>query len=562
MRVTFIWSLPEFAREERGKPFLGEKPISTHDRDLNLDLPFIGSLVYCKNSTLDHAVAEARDVPLGVAYEWRAREKHITINPAGSLEPDLPIQGWMLLSAFPHPRIETETPRLVARCTYHYITGSVTLRSSFKVLPFSKTAIVLLPGVFCSYPDWRLRVGAGLKFEDTLVSILWVQYQTHHGASAQSSHNDRAAAGILTKIVPISADRRCHVVSTIKPTVELEKVNPHLRGGRVENHLGKTSPSSPDRDSNLDLPVLSSRAQHDKRVSQLRHRGGCQPISADRKPSDNLSNDNYSISLRFLPDEIILYDNQKRLPLELLARIHTSESCDLLLIDINIYKEACIVEPMYGWSNGERVGENIPTATVLTRSAYLGNHPRHATGSLLCRAYNADEAEILCLAWSLSREYVYALAFRRTCECTLRNSQASKYQHLDLLKNVNLFRYRIVGVLNISTSILSDRSPENNAPLRKIHHPLDMFVRDHACHLIPPPPSFQPSLTVCHARAHTRLHPTEIRTSISPSSAVELNTTSALANYATEAGVNDHGACANDLFSRLFRLLFIDQHYP
>nr|CAD7603752.1 unnamed protein product [Timema genevievae] len=32
------------------------------------------------------------------------------------------------------------------------------------------------------------------------------------------------------------------------------------------------------------------------------------------------------------------------------------------------------------------------------------------------------------------------------------------------------------------------------------------------------------------------VHPTEIRTSISPSSAVGLNTTSALANYATEAG--------------------------
>nr|CAD7418823.1 unnamed protein product [Timema poppensis] len=57
--------------------------------------------------------------------------------------------------------------------------------------------------------------------------------------------------------------------------VELEEVNPHLRGGRVENHLGKTTPSSPDRDSKLDLPVLSSRAaQHVKRVSQLRHRGG------------------------------------------------------------------------------------------------------------------------------------------------------------------------------------------------------------------------------------------------------------------------------------------------
>nr|CAD7261028.1 unnamed protein product [Timema shepardi] len=54
--------------------------------------------------------------------------------------------------------------------------------------------------------------------------------------------------------------------------VEIEEVNPRLRGGRVENRLGKTTPSSPDRDSNLDLPVLSSRAQHDKRVSQLRHR--------------------------------------------------------------------------------------------------------------------------------------------------------------------------------------------------------------------------------------------------------------------------------------------------
>nr|CAD7255902.1 unnamed protein product [Timema shepardi] len=36
----------------------------------------------------------------------------------------------------------------------------------------------------------------------------------------------------------------------------------------------KNHPSSPDRDLNLDLPVFSGRAQHEKRVSQLRHRGG------------------------------------------------------------------------------------------------------------------------------------------------------------------------------------------------------------------------------------------------------------------------------------------------
>nr|CAD7263049.1 unnamed protein product [Timema shepardi] len=39
----------------------------------------------------------------------------------------------------------------------------------------------------------------------------------------------------------------------------------------------------------------------------------------------------------------------------------------------------------------------------------------------------------------------------------------------------------------------------------------------------------------CDPPQHFPVHPTEIRTSISPSSAVELNTTSALANYATEA---------------------------
>nr|CAD7456367.1 unnamed protein product [Timema tahoe] len=53
-----------------------------------------------------------------------------------------------------------------------------------------------------------------------------------------------------------------------------KEVNPHFRGGRVEIHLGKTTPSSPDRDSKLDLLVLGGLAQHDWRVSQLRHRGG------------------------------------------------------------------------------------------------------------------------------------------------------------------------------------------------------------------------------------------------------------------------------------------------
>nr|CAD7258596.1 unnamed protein product [Timema shepardi] len=68
--------------------------------------------------------------------------------------------------------------------------------------------------------------------------------------------------------------------------VELEEVNPHLRGGRVENRLGKYTPSSPDRDSNLDLSVLSSRAQHDKRL--LLHRATKWPWSVPAQPESSL----------------------------------------------------------------------------------------------------------------------------------------------------------------------------------------------------------------------------------------------------------------------------------
>nr|CAD7193990.1 unnamed protein product [Timema douglasi] len=68
--------------------------------------------------------------------------------------------------------------------------------------------------------------------------------------------------------------------------VELEEVNPHLREGRVENHLGKTTPSSPDRDSNLDLPVFSSRAQHDKRNRHTHNPLLSHPLPTHPLPQD------------------------------------------------------------------------------------------------------------------------------------------------------------------------------------------------------------------------------------------------------------------------------------
>nr|CAD7393855.1 unnamed protein product [Timema cristinae] len=45
--------------EEEWKTIWGKTTLNTSDRDSNLDLPVIGSLVYCESRSLDHAVAEA-----------------------------------------------------------------------------------------------------------------------------------------------------------------------------------------------------------------------------------------------------------------------------------------------------------------------------------------------------------------------------------------------------------------------------------------------------------------------------------------------------------------------
>ncbi|CAG2058409.1 unnamed protein product [Timema podura] len=57
------------------------------------------------------------------------------------------------------------------------------------------------------------------------------------------------------------------------------------------------------------------------------------------------------------------------------------------------------------------------------------------------------------------------------------------------------------------------------------------------------------------------VHPTKIRTLISPSSAIELNTTSALANYATEAGKNIIPAGCEVLIP-IIAVHRLKEHYP
>nr|CAD7574582.1 unnamed protein product [Timema californicum] len=117
------------------------------------------------------------------------------------------------------------------------------------------------------------------------------EFKVTEGKKKVSVAGCRCVKGHLKKSAQYRLLRGQEIVHEGIGKVELEEVNPHLRGGRVENHLGKTSPSSPNRDSNLDLPVLGSRAQHDKHISQLRHRRGLESMRHLKNEVDTIKKD-------------------------------------------------------------------------------------------------------------------------------------------------------------------------------------------------------------------------------------------------------------------------------
>nr|CAD7445539.1 unnamed protein product [Timema bartmani] len=93
-------------------------------------------------------------------------------------------------------------------------------------------------------------------WERQLLVVGITRFQLNYQSTAlgierfHSEFSRRVAANRMTLV-------RRRMESAVKrehTRLNLEEVNPHLRG-RVENHLGKTTPSSPDRDSNLNLPV-------------------------------------------------------------------------------------------------------------------------------------------------------------------------------------------------------------------------------------------------------------------------------------------------------------------
>ncbi|CAG2058457.1 unnamed protein product [Timema podura] len=100
----------------------------------------------------------------------------------------------------------------------------------------------------------------------------------------------------------------------------------------------------------------------------------------------------------------------------------------------------------------------------------------------------------------------------------LEACKGNKLLHLDEVYP-HLYGRRLDNQFGNTTLSTTDRNLNLNLPVTISLVYCENDIVDHVATKEKPPP----------------VHPTKIRTSISPSSAVELNTTSALANYATEA---------------------------
>nr|CAD7392414.1 unnamed protein product [Timema cristinae] len=115
-------------------------------------------------------------------------------------------------------------------------------------------------------PGWELApTGSGSSGSSALAAVENIRTALT-GRTKWACREQLAITAGLTAFqlarIPSKVLNTSHFLTSL-PMYNIEEVSLHLRGGRVENHLGKTIPSSPQGDSNLNLPVLGNLAQHE-----------------------------------------------------------------------------------------------------------------------------------------------------------------------------------------------------------------------------------------------------------------------------------------------------------
>nr|CAD7257132.1 unnamed protein product [Timema shepardi] len=401
--------------------------------------------------------------------------------------------------------------------------------------------------------------------------------------------------------------------------VKLEEVNPHLHGGRVENHLGKTTPSSPYRVSSsispssaVELDTTSTLANY---ATEAGTRCGMASMAFLALPHGKWSNSDhvmFQTSLRCpicsLPPIPLFHEKTAPIhPTEIRTSISSSSAVKLNTTSTlaNYVTEVggkiqvltqrsqevfegemlgarigAVQEPGYWMNfstedNNQSVVPSIdsvdPTAQTSWSSCYLMQHGAEVLPStlgcsklavILDNEKECKQLNILVGKVSKEEKERYSretLVKRAIANCGARQIEDQSvgdessgmvttekgiatimlcYALLDkqaLSRTVKVWVYTIHSDLNEFRRSLQDACLFIWEELVAVL--IDNIISSLPVELEEVNPHLRGGRVENHLGKTTPVHPTEIRTSISPSSAVELNTTNALANYATEADI-------------------------
>nr|CAD7264212.1 unnamed protein product [Timema shepardi] len=190
------------------------------DRERMANGCFGGHMVYAVTLAIGKA-AEEREIESDVWHVWETivAHAHIDIRQHGQS-----CDGYLM---------EAPPPSAVEACVEAPHTASY--------YPFRLYALST---------DYSNELGIGkVELEEVNSHLRGWRVENHLGKTTPVHPTE-----IRTSISPSSAAELNTTSALANYATEAEEVNPHFRGGRVEKHLGKTSTSSPDRDSNLNLP--------------------------------------------------------------------------------------------------------------------------------------------------------------------------------------------------------------------------------------------------------------------------------------------------------------------
>nr|CAD7572130.1 unnamed protein product [Timema californicum] len=302
----------------------------------------------------------------------------------------------------------------------------------------------------------------------------WALERGGPGTSAPELESNRrlgkrlqSTSGIKTILFASSVDKADSV-----------EVYPYLSGGRVENHFAKSTLSTPDRDSILDLPAIGSAAycknsalDHvDTEAGKIKFKSD---YSSPMAPSLVLTNSSQLTALKSYQTKLCIPTPNHMICKNMCLAAVTSDSQYL----------GC--SRFYSQQNGLRTYSSPIASLVLTDSFEM----------LLDQIIYPYAEPYDLKKQGLQYKYLYLISFWSVMP---KGALYSPWRCRKLMRHATQKTQAVPSPLALNILTIGEWKTIEEKP----------------------PP----------------VHWIEIRTSISPSSAVELNTTSALANYATEAG--------------------------